>query len=141
MTVEAFEAALSSHSNARFAIVSETLFFLLDDQGKIECRTIEKGIPDKPGQIGPVRMLLREHVKKTDTALKLSFFVLKSRPQLHIDCVMLHGFHVDDTGPNSFVICGDITSQAVDWAGAATQPSGPSIENGAYGPGPIGPRS
>jgi hypothetical protein len=137
MTVEAFQKALEARPNARFAIVSETLFFLLDNLGQIECRTIEKGLPDRPEQHGPIRALLRDHVHKTSSALKMSYFVLKSRPQIHIHCVMLHGFHVDDVGPNSFVICGDLTSLPREWGGAETHNEDPPPGGGQIGVGPL----
>jgi hypothetical protein len=105
MSVKDFELAFVGNPQVRYAIVSETLFFALDNLGKIYIRQIEKELPENPDRYGPVRKLLRSDMERSGKPLTLTYFVLTEKPDVHVDCVLLHRIRVDETGPNSFVLC------------------------------------
>lgn len=104
MSVTKFENAIAARPNTRIALVSERLFFLLDDQGKVEMREVSKALPSQPQNGGPILTKLRKFVGRTGEPLRLTTFVLAAASTVTLDFGYLHATSLDDLGENSFML-------------------------------------
>jgi hypothetical protein len=106
VSVAEFEKAVSRRSSLRFAIVSQALFYALDDAGKVDIKKMNKDLPTHRLNAGPVLVELLRSLDGREKVIPITYFVLKDRPDIHIDCVLLHGLYFDDYGPKSFLLYG-----------------------------------
>jgi hypothetical protein len=77
VSIQAFEGALSANTDACLAVVSESLFFKLDQQARVKIEQVQMPFNRAHLGDGPVRRFLRAFVQKMDQPVTFTYFVME----------------------------------------------------------------
>ncbi|WP_158742984.1 hypothetical protein [Acidisphaera sp. L21] len=102
MSIGALEAALLANATASLAVVSEKLFYRLDQLDRVLIEQVKIPMSEVALGNGVVRRFFRGLVQTTQQPITFTYFVLAGERRVRIELAALWDLRMDDDGPRSF---------------------------------------